>query len=120
MKLLRLASVYPGYSNQFYAAHPDLPSKFYQEQCDAFFYDSFRGGFLESRLASNRLRVHEIVWNLAPMQQAWQRENPTHSSAASDLKSIAVEQVRQFGRIFSGLMTTTLNAETHPRGCPSD
>jgi len=43
MKLLRLASVYPGYSNQFYAAHPDLPSKFYQDNAMRFSTTHSRG-----------------------------------------------------------------------------
>jgi len=97
MKLLRLASVYPGYSDQFYAAHPDLPGKSYQEQCDAFFYDAF--AWADSWKVALRpvgYEVEEIAWNLAPMQQAWARENLPRSSAIPDAKSIAVEQVRRF------------------------
>jgi hypothetical protein len=98
MKLLHITSVYPGYAESFYAARPELRSKSYEQQREAFFYDAFAwADAWKNALEPIGYEVQEVVLNVMPMQQAWARENLPRASGALDAGAIAVEQIRQFG-----------------------
>ncbi len=97
MKLLHITSVYPGYAESFYASHPELRSKSYEQQCEVFFYDAFAwADTWKIALRPIGYEVREIVSNVVPMQHAWARENLPGAPGTLDLNSIAVEQIRQF------------------------
>lgn len=97
MKLLHITSVYPEYSERFYATRPELVDHPYEVQCAAFFYDAFAwADAWKNALEPIGYEVREIVTNVAPMQRMWARENMTAHFSSVDLNSIAVEQVRRF------------------------
>jgi len=97
MKLLHMTSVYPQYAQRFYAARPELESRSYEEQCDAFFYDAFAwADAWKNALEPMGYMVREVVTNVDPMQRMWARENMRGDWSGADSNAIAVEQVRQF------------------------
>jgi len=96
MRLLRITSAYPEYAARFYAARPGLAARSYAEQCAAYVHDAFSWADAWSvALRPSGYEMRETVLNVAPMQQAWAREN-LRRPAEADLETIAVEQIRQF------------------------
>lgn len=98
MKLLKLTTVYPGYAQSLYAAHPGLAEKSYDQQAGVLFHDAFSwSDSWKVALAPQGIDVMEVTANVEPLQRAWARENMAGKSAGADLATIAVQQVLKFG-----------------------
>ena len=96
MKLLIITSSYPKYLQYFYGSHPDLCTRSFREQKEAYEEDccgwssSWRWG-----LRPYGFEVSDLVWNVEPMQRAWAREKGGERWERLELKQIALLQAQE-------------------------
>jgi spore maturation protein CgeB len=97
MKLARISSVYPSYWQNFYAAHPGLEQKSYDEQKAFLSADAF--GLADNwkhALTKIGYDVLEIPANVEPLQKKWAHENSVEYPANNWQVVIAEAQLQQF------------------------
>jgi spore maturation protein CgeB len=94
MRLTKVSTVYPEYVRSFYAERPNLVDRSYAEQREALAYDSFGwADFWAHALAPLGYEVQEVWANVAPLQEAWARENRSDPSSTDWIYSVALEQI---------------------------
>ncbi len=97
MRLLRLTTVYPNYAKAFYARQPGLAAESYAVQQATLAHDaSGWADFWSHALCSLGYVATEITINVAPMQQAWVRENRSMAADKLTPQGIALAQVQAF------------------------
>ena len=76
MRILRFEAAFPHYWQTFYRERPGLEQKSYVEQRAAFDYDCFMyAGALKEDFQELGHEVHEVFYNVEPLQKAWAKEN---------------------------------------------
>jgi spore maturation protein CgeB len=97
MKLMKITTVYPAYTQYFYDRHPELISAPYREQNVALHFDGF-GWFDTWSHALHPLGydVREVNANVKPLQTAWAREQGIGYGERTWMADIVHAQIRQF------------------------
>jgi hypothetical protein len=96
MKILKITTAYPAYLNKFYARHPHLASKPYEEQKVKLDYDAFGwSNFWSHALAPLDYEMVEVLANAEPLQKSWALENNIEFKSTW-LWDVAFEQVIKF------------------------
>ena len=76
MKLVRIFTAMPEYLKYFYARHPNVKGKSYEEQKEQLDYDAFRWtDCWKESLEPRGYKVTELLTNAKPLQTAWAKEN---------------------------------------------
>lgn len=97
VRLLRAYTVYPEYAESFYAAHPEMRSRSFDDQKRAHDAEAVAWGDAYTRaLAPLGYEVLEIPLNMVPMMRAWDREHGGQPGAAFDPENVLVAQAREF------------------------
>jgi len=97
MKLVKITTVYPSYIKNFYAKHPEMLGKSYQEQKTAVDYDAFGwADFWSNALDFLGYQVWEITLNAEPLQRAWIAEAGFSDGPSINLNHIVLEQVKSY------------------------
>lgn len=97
MKLLHITSAYPEYFREIYQRNNRLAFASYEKQKNFIDYDAFGwGDFWFHALRPHGVEIQEILYNAAPLQQAWWKENRSETELPIDLELIAAEQAAEF------------------------
>ncbi|QZZ20245.1 glycosyltransferase [Leptothermofonsia sichuanensis E412] len=97
MKLLRIATAYQSYWEDFYARRPGLAEQSYGHQKNTLDFDGFGwADFWANALNPLGYDVMEVTANIAPLQRAWALENNIDCSGKDWLLKIAFEQAKRF------------------------
>jgi spore maturation protein CgeB len=97
LKILRITTIYKQYLDSFYAKHPGMDKKSYEEQKAALLYDSFGGSdFWSQALKSYGYDCMEIIANAESMQRAWLKTMAPNFSEYNWLLEIASLQILEF------------------------
>ncbi|RQW83387.1 MAG: hypothetical protein EHM79_16290 [Geobacter sp.] len=96
MKITKISSAYTSYLEMFYRQNPKVAAMPYGEQKAALDRDAFGlADFWSMAMEPLGYRMQELTRNATPLQLAWARENGL-AGLETDLRTIAVKQVRQF------------------------
>ena len=98
MKLLRIATDYPDYLEQFYRRRPHLKHQSYAEQKKALEYDAFFWeGYWTVEFSKLGYDVQEIIWNCDTLQRQWAKEHlPKSRHHTYSLYDILLFQISEF------------------------
>jgi len=95
MRILRFEAAYPHYWQTFYRDRPGLEQKSYAEQRAAFDYDAFMyAGALKEDFKPLGHEVHEVFYNVEPLQKAWAKENGVSWPRGVWIQAIVLAQIR--------------------------
>lgn len=96
-RLVQLSSNFGAYLRQFYAQHPDLSVRPYDEQFAALMYNAMhRSDFYSVELRKLGYATQDIIGDAEPLQKQWARENGVTYAEDRWMQDIALAQIERF------------------------
>ncbi len=96
-RLLRVATNFEPYLQQFYAQHPGLAEQSYSEQLAAHLYNAIeRADFFTRELRKLGYETDDVIADARPLQRQWAREHDIHYGENAWMADIVLAQIQDY------------------------